>query len=116
MSRRPDGRLRIALVVGVSILVASCTQEPEGAPPSARQIVEASVDGLLKLFIRECVEQRDLQWALEESARIRGTCGGFVGEGEKGDCEQGVDGYVSWLVPTETKSTVLVKMSWPSNH
>jgi hypothetical protein len=107
------GALRGAVVVLLASASAACVAKPEGAPPSARQSVASSVAGLLDLFARECIQQRDLGWTREESKRVRATCDGFlVGDGEEGDCEQSVDGQVSWVVPTQDGSTILVEMSW----
>jgi len=96
--------------------ISACSEKPEGAPPTAKQPIEASAEGLTSAFRRECVEHRDLRWAQEESKRMVATCGGFlVGDGERGDCEQSVEGDVSWLVPTTSNSTVLIQMFWGEN-
>ncbi len=105
--------LQASAFVASALVLASCTEEPEGAPPSAAQAVSATKDGLTKLFRRECIEKMDYPWAREESKRIVATCGGIlVGDGERGDCEQSVKGDVSWTVPTTTKSTVLISYFW----
>jgi hypothetical protein len=109
-------RLLWLAAVLCSALISACSEKPEGAPPTAKRPIEASVEGLSGAFTRECIEHRDFRWAQEESKRMVATCGGFlVGDGERGDCEQSVEGDVSWLVPTTPKSTVLIQMFWGEN-
>jgi hypothetical protein len=93
--------------------VAGYAEPPEGAPASAQQRVTPTAHGLATLFERECFERRDLAWAQAESKRIVATCGGpLVGDGERGDCEQSIEGDVEWLVPTTDERTVLVRLIW----
>jgi hypothetical protein len=110
------GLTMAAVSVVYAVAISSCGKPPEGSPASARTPVASTPDGLVSLFKRECLAWTDLLWARAESKRIVATCGGLlVGDGERGDCEQGVAGDVSWLVPTTSKSTVMVHLFWGDN-
>ena len=103
-------RFRAWLAILPAALVA-CSAP--GAPPNSfNETVPASPSGLLALFQRECVEQRNLAWVRRESARRRSQCDRWLSD--PGNCEQDMDlGGVSWELPAAANSTVLVTMQWP---
>ena len=99
-------------MLSVCCVLAACTS-PGGAPRSAEAPISVASDSLYEFFVAECVEQRNLAWVREESARLRSSrCGFLQGPGEEGDCMQRNDGTVSWRVPTTAGSDVIVTMSW----
>lgn len=103
--------LTVSFFLGCAL--ASCTS-PGGAPRSADAPIPATSEGLYQLFVAECVEQRNLAWVREESARLRSSrCSFLQGPGGEGDCRQRNDGMVSWRAPTAAGSEVVVTMLWP---
>lgn len=107
-------RLWVApMVLTVSTLFA-CAPAPSEAPPTAMERVEPTVRGLLGLFERECVEQRNLAWAREEAERRRQYyCSDVLTQAAKAqDCAFEHDGEVSWIVPTTDGSSVRVGLAW----
>jgi len=111
-ARIRGARYSVAATLLAVLMAAACSPEPEFSPPDAKP-VQASIAGLSALFARECVDQRDLEWAKAEANRRADSCGGLlVGDGEAGDCRQSVSDHVYWTVPTSTHATVLIKLTW----
>lgn len=111
--------------VGFSILcgalLASCTGKPTEAPPDASVPIMASIDGLVRLYEEECIEQRHLAWLQAEARRRRAyQCTSFwnqlvTPDGKVGDCEAEVGRYISWSVSATDNSDIEITLDQRSD-
>lgn len=100
--------MRIALLALCFLI--GCNAPPQQAPPSASERVEPTAHGLLGLFERECIEQRNLPFVHETANRRRErSC-----MASDGNCQQDMDLLgVTWTVRTTTAAELSVQMGWP---
>lgn len=80
-------------------------------PPGGDQPSEASVAGMLKLFQRECVHQRSIEWAREKARDRTFGCGTLF------DCEYATEAAnMSWQVPVGARSVAKITLWYPLGH
>lgn len=110
--------IRVALLLVIVSLASACAPKPREAPPSAAERVEPTVAGLLRLFQQECLDQRNLSWARDESdRRAYYYCRAFpnslfMKEGKIGDCESEIGGSVDWTTSTNQGEDLQLYLSW----
>jgi hypothetical protein len=98
--------------------VGACAPRPREAPPSAAERIEPTSTGLLEFFRQECLNQRNLAWARQESDRrayyhCRAFPAGLMTpEGKIGDCESEVGGHVEWTAHTARAAPLKVYLAW----
>lgn len=107
---------RMAFLILCGALVASCAARPTEAPREALNPIAASIDGLVRLYQEECVEQRHLDWVRAEARRRRVYhCTNFwnqlvTPEGKVGDCEGEVGRFISWSVLATDNSDIEITL------
>lgn len=111
-------RATLLAAIAPFLALAACAPKPREAPPSAAERVEATAAGLLRLFQQECLEQRNLSWARDESdRRAYYHCRAFpnsllMKEGKMGDCESEIGGHVDWTTSTTDSQEVQIYLAW----
>ena len=96
-----------SLVALPCLLMASCTEPPDAAPPDS-VTVHASAEGLRKLFSEECIDQKHKTWALDQAARSMD----YNCLPQEGTCRQNHDGRYSWAVSLSDGQAATVSMLW----
>jgi hypothetical protein len=91
--------------------LSACTAPVGPSPPSAHQAV-ADEKGLEQLFVKECVQQSDAQWARSRWRYFRARMCPWPWSDDSDDCVARVDGEVSWKVPARVGGAVVVSMNW----
>jgi hypothetical protein len=104
------GDALLTAIAPLLLALCACAPKPSEGPATAAQRIEPTPAGLLELFRQECLEQRNLRWAREESdRRVTYYCNSLMGN--EADCEASVGG-LEWTSSTTAGDALHVYLSW----